>query len=152
MTIFLKAIYNDGTFFKYSEDNEGSEDYYKIDRIKLIAFELWLDDKSLVHRVNIEPNQRLIYRRRVAIKMGMDIMKKVLEYSDDPREQQNYIRKLALEGKIPTIVVYVTGYQETIKGVNSQSLVAIYEDGHTEQFSKWKEAPLDNIPLIELEK
>ena len=152
MTIFLKAIYNDGTFFKYSEDNISTKDYYKIDRTKLIAFELWLEDKTLIHRVDIELGQRLIYRRRSALKLGMDILRKALEFSSDPREQQNYIRKLAAEGKIPTNVVYVVGFQETINHHNFQSLTAIYEDGHTRQFSKWKEAPLDNIPLIELEK
>src|SRR3990172_2911462 len=131
MTIFLKAIYNDGTFFKYSEDNISTKDYYKIDRTKLIAFELWLEDKTLIHRVDIELGQRLIYRRRSALKLGMDILRKALEFSSDPREQQNYIRKLAAEGKIPTNVVYVVGFQETINHHNFQSLTAIYEDGHT---------------------
>lgn len=151
MTIFYKAIYNDGTFFNYSEDNEETKDYYKIDRTKLIAFELWNNNETLIHRVNIEPGQRLINRRRVSIKFGMDLMKKAAEIKD-PREQQKFLRRCIEEGKALTFAVYVTGYQETINGINHQNLLAIYEDGHTEQFSKWRDAPLDKIPLLEIEQ
>lgn len=142
MTIFYNAIYSDGTHFTFSEDSQNSKDYAKIDRTKLIAFEIYNDTK-LLHKLHLEPNQRLIVRRRYLIQWGRRVNPDWKE-GDDPEK-----RMIGFHNEFP---VYLVGYQETIKGENRQSILIIHPDGHTEAISKWKNAPLDAVNLTEDEK
>jgi hypothetical protein len=118
MTMVYKAIYSDGTNFSYSEDEQGTKPYYKIDHTKLIAFELYWDGK-MIHRLNLEPQQRLIYTRRTQ-------------------------GKLASNEKH---VFYIVGFQENIRGENRQAITIIHEDGHTELISRWKNEPYGEVTM-----
>ena len=119
MTMFYRANYSDGTHFTFSEDSEGKDDYKKIDRSKLVSFELYNDTKPM-HTLHLEPGQRLIVRRRVLKQFGTK-------------------GGVAFEN---LIILYLVGYQETIRGENRQNILVFYPDGHTESISQWKEEPL----------
>ena len=94
-----RAIYNNGTFLdEYREDGTPNK-YYDIDRDKLIAFELYKNNKP-IYRLYLEPGQTLIYRRRV---IG------------------DYTAK-------PLIVFYMIGWQQQVNGKNTQSVVHIVDD------------------------
>jgi len=116
MVMVYKAIYRDGTDFSYSEDEVGTNAFYKIDQSKLDIFELAWDGK-IIHRLHMEPGQRLILARRTYGRLvGGDIH-----------------------------VIYLVGYQENINGENRQAITIIHEDGHTELISKWKNEPFGPV-------
>jgi len=142
MTIFYKSIYNDGTSFTYSEDDKGTNDYKKIDRSKLIAFELYNDTK-LLHVLHLDPGQRLICRRRVLKKWGR---------KHNPNWKEGDPENERMEGFQYVIILYLVGYQEKIKGENRQAITIIHQDGHTELMGKWKDAPYNPVNLIEEEQ
>ena len=150
MTIFYTANYNDGTKFSFSEDDAGKGDYKKIDRTKLKSFEVYNDTK-LLHRLHLEPGQRLIARRRVQKKISGNIKRELMQI-ESPALQMAKIREYEEQGLIPTIPIYLIGYQETIQGQNRQSITIIHQDGTTEMISAWKEEPLGPIQLLEEEK
>lgn len=131
MTIFYKAIYNDGTSFAFSEDASGTNDYQKIDRTKLTSFEVYQDTR-LLHILHLEPGQQLIVRRRVRERWGKRKNPNWKD-GDDPAFQ--------MIGFSEQFVFYMVGYQENVKGENKQSILLIYPDGHTEMISRWKEEP-----------
>lgn len=111
MQIFWKAIYNDGTYLVSSEE-PGSNHYGKIDRSKLIAFDI-LDKETekLIFRLVLEPEQRLIYRKR--------------NYQD------------VISGGEKLMEIIMVGWQQTINGKNIQSISHIFDDGHVEQAGNW---------------
>lgn len=124
----FKAIYSDGTEYQWDEDVPNGNGYGKIDRSKMVKFELNDKKTGLVHRLHLEPGQRLIARRRT-----------VANQDGSPRE-----------------IIYIVGYQETIETVNGllnrQAVMAIFgSDGHTELIGSWKNAPLDAINLMDIE-
>lgn len=147
MTIFYKSIYNDGTSFVFSEDDVGKGDYSKIDRKKLIYEEIY-DDTKLLHRLHLEAGQRLILRKKVVIPNFITFNPLIQDMDLNPE-----IKKL--NGEIPKsmmIPIILVGYQQTIRGENTQAITAIFPDGHTEHISKWKEVPFDAINLRQEEK
>lgn len=119
----FRANYSDGTNFEWDEDVPDQKAYTQIDRTKLASIELFFGQK-LVHRLHLEKGQRLILRRRVKQNL----------LGGDMRE------------------IYLVGYQETIENKNRQAILAIFDDGHTELIGSWKQAPLDAVNLMELEK
>lgn len=131
MTVFYKAIYNDGTSFSFSEDSVGTNDYQKIDRTKLTSFEIYNDTK-LLHILHLEPKQQLIVRRRV---------REILKKRKNPNWKEGDDIKNAMIATQEQIVFYMVGFQENVKGENKQSILLIYQDGHTEMISRWKEEP-----------
>lgn len=141
MTIFYKAIYNDGTSFAFSEDSVGTDDYKKIDRIKLVSFEVYRDT-FLLHTLFLEPGQQLIVRRRVRERWGK---------RKNPNWKQGDDPAFQMIGFSEQLVFYMVGYHENIKGENKQSILLIYQDGHTEMISKWKEEPYSKPQFQEQE-
>ena len=141
MTIFYKAIYNDGESFSWSEDSKGTNDYSKIDRTKLVKFEVYRDT-FLLHTLHLEPRQKLIVRRRTQVRWGK---------RKNPNWKEGDDLSLSMIGFEETIIFYMIGYQEKIKGENHQSMLLIYEDGHTEMISKWKEEPFGKPQFQEQE-
>jgi hypothetical protein len=116
------AIYKDGTDLKqYNED--GSENRYQdIDRTKLDSFVLYQDIAKPLLWIHLETDQRLIYRRRVEKRM-------------DGTET----------------VVYLAGWQQTVKGQNVQSISYIAPDGSIHQAGAFKEDhpwfyPVEPVP------
>lgn len=146
MTFFYKSIYNDKTSFIFSEDDAGDGSYHKIDRTKLIIEEVYQDSK-LLHRLHLEKGQRLILRKRVTVPNFLTYNDKLqdLDLNEEIKQNGGEIPKKML---IPVVLI---GYQETINGENHQAITAIFPDGHTEQYSKWKDAPMNEIPLIQSE-
>lgn len=115
MGILWRARYKDGTTLEqYNSDGEANG-YENINRDKLDAFEIFdSKDKRLILRMFLEPEQRLIYRRRV----WQDFRTGNIKF-----------------------YLYMIGWQQTIKGQNIQSLNYIYPDGHVEQGGKWIGGP-----------
>lgn len=150
MTIFYTAIYSDGTKFSFSEDDAGKGDYKQIDRTKLKSFEVYNDTK-MIHRLHLEPGQRLIARRRVMKKITPDI-RRILMQIESPSLQMKKIKELEELGLIPTIPIYMIGYQETVQGQNRQAITIIHQDGSTELISAWKEEPFGAFELMQEEK
>lgn len=69
--LIWKAIYNDDTFlFQYNEDGTEHK-YFDIDRRKLVRFELYNRNNILVYAVNLLDNQKLIFRRRTLVHIGV---------------------------------------------------------------------------------
>ncbi|KKK52895.1 hypothetical protein LCGC14_3100290, partial [marine sediment metagenome] len=66
--LFWNAVYNDGTELKQYNEGGSCNKYGDIDRSKLIQFALYNSDK-LVLVVHLDKNKRLIFRRRVAMKV-----------------------------------------------------------------------------------
>lgn len=94
------AEYNDGTSLgQYNDQGEASSE--QIDRSKLASFVLVSEDGNHLFRLHLEPEQRLIFRRRV--------------------EQP--------QGGSEQIVAYLCGWQQTIEGRNVQSLAWIFDEG-----------------------
>jgi len=98
-----KAHYNDGTILpQYNED--GTENgYHSIERNRLSHFVLYDENDKAVFSVRLNPDQRLIYRRRTAMR-----------------------------GSVAQGLVYLVGWQMTIKGKNIKSIAYIFDDGAVE--------------------
>lgn len=102
------AHYNDGTTLnQYNGDNENR--YQDIDRSKLTCFVLSNDEK-LLFAVHLQPDQRLIYRKRVEKKAGL-----------------------------PDTVIYLAGWQQTVNGQNIQSIAYVTEGGQIHLAGEFKE-------------
>lgn len=128
----FSAIYNDQTSFSWDEDTANENAYPKIDRAKLLAFEVHDPKRALespprqilIHRLHLEPGQRLIVRRRVM----QGIMSDAIKW------------------------IYLVGYQEIIAGQNRQAITVIFQDGHTELIGSWKDVPFHSPKLMEAER
>lgn len=141
MTIYYTSIYNDKTKFTFSVDEAGKGDYAKIDRSKLVALEIY-NDAHLIHRLHLEPGQRLILRGRVVKKLQNSI------FFDDKNKNASLED---LPGKLTRIIL--CGYQENVKGESRQSMMVIFlDDFHTEHISEWKANPLNAVILLDQEK
>lgn len=112
------AIYNDGTTLpQYNED--GTENKYTdIKRDELIGFAL-SHNKVAKLALHLDPNKKLIYRKRVAKKFS-------------GAEE----------------AVYLCGWQELVEGKNRQCLCAVFEDGHIEVLDGFKEGTQWFYPVI----
>lgn len=121
-----KAIYNDGTFLRQcNADEKTINKYPDIDRSKLVAFELY-DSNKLIFRMDLDPGQKLIFRRRVTKGFSGNVLG----------------------------VVYIVGWHQNIDGKSIKKIAFVFEDGHVEfkpdweKNSKWHYSP----NLIECEK
>ncbi|KKL95154.1 hypothetical protein LCGC14_1857460 [marine sediment metagenome] len=110
MELKWKAIYLDGKSLNQYNEDKSVNKYTDIDRTILKFFELYKENK-LILRVHLDDNKRLIFRRRVSLKMGVGI----------------------------TEVVYLVGWQKTVERKNVQSICYIFEDGHIEMAGAWNE-------------
>lgn len=119
----FKANYSDGSFLLWDEDTQSEKAYTKVDRTKLTGIELYTDGK-LVHKLHLEKGQRLILRRRV---------------------KHNIITN-------EFTIVYIVGFNETINSVDRPTAIIIFEDGHTELITAWKDTPFDKVELMDCEK
>ena len=99
-----KVIYDDETELSQSNEDGSYNKYKDIDRSKVISKFLLYKEGKLVLVVHLDKNKKLIYRRRVAMKM--------------------------LSGAQE--IVYLVGWQENLNGSNSQHISFIFEDGHIE--------------------
>lgn len=119
MSYYWKAVYNDKT--ELSQFNaDGSENKYTdIDRGKLIRFDLWCNTHPVLI-IHLDGYKRLICRRRVAQKL----------FSGEKT------------------VVWLVGWQQTKKGVNSQMICAVFEDGHIEVIDRFIEGHGWFYPII----
>jgi hypothetical protein len=132
------AVYSDGSRFpQYNED--GSDNRYQdIDRERLVIFEFWkttyekvLDGsgnpkfnatRRLLIACDLSTGARLIYRRRVEQVCGGN-----------------------------SLAVYLIGWQRTIEGKNSQSVVCIPEYSDTMVFiDGWRDGSRWLYPIEEL--
>ena len=122
-----KAIYTDGSELpQFNED--GTENKYKdINRSKLSKFVL-LVDKNPKIVVHLDSNKKLIYRRRVAIRMVGNL-----------KNQE---------------AVYLVGWQENKNGINTQMICFLFEDGHVEVVDRFYENHpwLYSVNFLEVEK
>jgi len=104
--LIWKAVYNDGTELL----QESGIKYSDINREKLQQFELYKDNKLFLV-INLDENKRLIFRKRVAMKV----------MSGDTEN------------------VYLVGWQEKVNGSNIQNILFIFEDGHIEVVDRFYE-------------
>lgn len=104
------ATYTDGsTLSQYNED--GSENAYKdIDRERLHSFALLTAEGRTVLVLMLDPGQRLIYRKRHRIVMG-----------------------------VSHHVIWLVGWQQTIAGQNVQSIAYVGETGSIILGGKFKD-------------
>lgn len=106
-----RAIYNDGGVFT-ADPSSGSKSYDKLDRTRLGAIELFdIETGKLIHRLVLEPGQRLILRHR--------------SWQDLMNDQEKLFE------------VWLVGWQQTINGKNIQSIAHVFMDGHVENASGW---------------
>jgi len=98
-----KAIYNDGTYLSQYNEDDSENKYSLIDRSKLTTFILYNNTIPVIV-LHLDQNKRLIYRKRIALRVGSGIKE----------------------------VVYIVGWQETKEGVNFQNILFLFEDGHIE--------------------
>ena len=129
MVIKWRANYSNGNCLNQYNEDESVNKYTDIDRSLLESFELRKIDKDsniLFFKLILEEGQRLIFRKRVEI--------------DVDGKQQS--------------IIYLVGWQKTIKGENIQAISYVFEDGHVEMAGQWKsDARLFYAPnLIEEEK
>jgi hypothetical protein len=115
------AHYGADTFPQYNED--GSENKYAdIDRSRLTAFSL-VRDGSVIVRIHMSPDKRLIYRRRIEVRPG--------------------------GGKT---TCHLAGWQKTVGGENTQSIVCVFEHLNTfEVIDGWKDGWYDKPDFLEFE-
>jgi hypothetical protein len=121
MNITWLANYGDESLPQYNDD--GSENLYKdIDRTRLTAFSL-VRDGSIIARVHISPDKRLIYRRRIEKRTG--------------------------GGEVR---MHLAGWQKTVGGENVQSIVCAFEHLNTiEVIDGWKEGWFDKPEFLDFE-
>lgn len=125
------AYYDDGTHLRQYDDAGTESEYADIDRARLVSFALYdgglprdgcteglaetkyaTATRKLLH-LHLDPNQRLIYRRRVPITQGGG------------------------EGH----PCYMIGWQQTIYGQNVQSICYVFEeDGTVEVAGRYNES------------
>jgi len=113
MEFFWRAVYYDeSTADQYDSEGEAViRGYEDIDRERLMAFEIReMNTKNLIHRVYLGGDKRLIWRRRVFMKMA---------------GQQT--------------VIHLVGWQKTVEGRNVQAITFVFPDGHTEMIDRWHE-------------
>lgn len=105
------AYYNDGTHLRQYDDDGAENKYADIDRSKLDSFALYdrPATRKLLH-LHLEPDQRLIYRRRVEKTVGADT----------------------------DVVCYMIGWQQTIAGENVQSIAYVFDDT-VELAGRWRD-------------
>ncbi|MHA1400147.1 MAG: hypothetical protein ACTSQE_07345 [Candidatus Heimdallarchaeaceae archaeon] len=120
MLINWRVTYNNGDKFKqYNDinDPENTENKYKdIDRSNINLFALYADNNLLLC-YHFDGNKRLIYRRRVYKRPGLQ-----------------------------DVVTYLVGWQENIRGKNVQSISVLFPDGHIEIIDRWQENMLFDAP------
>jgi len=109
-----RAWYSDGTYL-----DQGKNQYEKIDRTRLNAFEIFRDGKSLL-RVWLDDDKRkkLIYRRVVQKDVSVGTGNVVAER-----------------------VMYLVGWHMKVGNESIQSINYIFEDGRVEQAGKWVGRP-----------
>ena len=128
-----QAIYDDGeTLSQYNEKKGRENKYTDIDRSRLVQFVLLADDipKLVIHH---DKNKRLIYRRRIA-----------MVFSGPPAGK-------AEGGNLSTCnqeTVHIVGWQERKKGVNTQMICFLFEDGHVEVVDRFREQHPWFYPVI----
>ena len=113
MTFEWKAIYNDGSFLTQFNNDRTENKYTDINRSKLSQFILYQFGIPIVI-VYLDGNKKLIFRKRVAIHVGVG------------QEE-----------------ICIVGWQENRNGTNIQMICFVFEDGHVEvrdrfdEHSKW---------------
>lgn len=127
MKIQWVAVYNDDTVlpqYMYYWIGTRENKYKDIDRSKLLFFDLFdMEQKKILIRVHFDdPRKRLIYRRRKKQRQGGG-------------EQ----------------VVWLAGWQMTVKGENVQMLSCLNEAGETIITGGWRE-PFSFPPPYSFEK
>ncbi len=121
--IVWRAHYSDGTDL-WQDENHG---YHDIDRDRLVAFDLWQENRLLV-RVDMTGGdehkgvgpKRLIWRKR---------------HTHDGSTDQ---------------VMHMAGWQRKVKGVNVQSICYVFEDGVVLLGGQWNENEF-SYPIAVLE-
>jgi hypothetical protein len=104
-----EAFYNDQSSLKQYNADGSENKYADIDRSKLEAF-AFFKDGALVFALYLEPEQRLIFRRRVEQKTGGE-----------------------------QTIVYMAGWQQTIEGRNVQSIAYIFPSGVVHVAGPWRD-------------
>ena len=136
------ALYNDNTSFSWKDSSSGQENYKKIDRSKLIGMEVVKDGK-LIHRMWIEPKQRLILREKVMKRI------KKSEYQKYAGRRWQEIPESAFTNERMIMI----GHQETITPTRTvKSITLLFESGHSEHISEWKAEPAGEFELMQEEK
>ena len=127
--MLFRIIYDDFTSYEWDDAFEGTKGYLGIDRKRVKTVELVYNGKTM-HRLHLEKGQRLILRTRSMLRLILN----------------RFTETIKREEREPEFL-YLVGFQETIAGQNRQSIIAIFEDGHTEHISQWKNSPLDAVKL-----
>lgn len=122
------AVYEDDSVLpQVGEDGEENA-YGDIDRSRLTEFRIWnTDTGKLVFVVSLTKDQRLVYRRRVSMS--------------------------GVTGEVMW-VIYLVGWQQTVKGVNVQSLNWLMPDGTIVNTGKYHEetAIFAEVQLLDFEE
>jgi hypothetical protein len=120
MQLLPRAVYTDGTYL----DLKKGVSYESIDRSRLASFCLLNEDK-VVFQMAIQPEQRLIWRKRTILTPG--------------QEER---------------VWHLVGWQKTIKGENIQCIGYISEeDGYVLMAGEWQgdHILMGNVELLDFE-
>ena len=102
------AEYNDGSHMNQYNGDGSENKYIDIDRDKLSKF-IILKNNNPFLILNLTPNKKLIYRKRVA---------------------QSLLTNSKQE-------VHLVGWQETINGKNIQNISFLFDDGHIEVLDRF---------------
>jgi hypothetical protein len=115
------AHYGDESLAQYNED--GTENKYAdIDRNRLTAFSL-VRDGNIIARIHLSPDKRLVYRRRVEKRPGLEDVR-----------------------------LSLAGWQKTVNGENIQSIVCIFDHMSTvEVIDGWKDGWFDKPEFLDFE-
>jgi hypothetical protein len=121
-SIQWEVIYKDGTVIKQYE-NDIKRRYEDIDRTQLMSFSLLKDDKKIIS-FYFEPNQKLIYRKRV----------------------------IQPAGKEP-LEVYLCGWQQNVGGETVQSIAYVLPDGQVIMMGAWRgdDVVFGKVELLNIE-
>jgi hypothetical protein len=115
------AHYDTEIFPQFNED--GTENKYAdIDRNRLTAFSL-VRDGNIIARIHLSPDKRLIYRRRVEKRPGLEDVR-----------------------------LSLAGWQKTVNGENIQSIVCVFDHMSTvEVIDGWRDGWFDKPEFLDFE-
>jgi len=108
-----RAVYKDGSYLNQYNDDRSENKYSDINRSELVQFHLLQDNKSVIV-IHLDPEKKLIYRKRVAMHFA----------GTKAGTSEN---------------VYLVGWQEKRRDVNIQMICFVFEGGHIEVVDRFYE-------------
>lgn len=124
MNIRWAAQYDDGSVVNQVSPDGRELSYDQLEnRDRIAIFSLWnLETRRPLLTLHLDPEQKLIYRRRVWQQPGQSE---------------------------PDLVVYLVGWRRTVGGECLQSIAYVFEDGRVELAGRFRENhPLFDAPVL----